>query len=169
MRKASVVVTLALLAPVVALAQSVRTDVQPAEEAFMISPNTHSSLSGFASDITGLNDPSVNECFNATSDNQFAGGEDAALNVFWQDTKQDDIQTYEVTWGVQRPTGGVLVLTIADCNYDLSSIPPSTVINFCCTLEVLDLPSLDLTTQWGARVIRGDTHQAALQSVTLVP
>lgn len=134
-------------------------------DAIFIDPDSHQNLTGYTSDVTVDAD---NYCHGSTSDNMFAGGDTAALNVFWDALSTGGIMEFDVTWAVRLPSGQIKALLRDTCSYDVSTVEPGTQLNFCCAL-FQPVPSVTFSGPWGSRVIYDDTLQAALGTIVVTP
>jgi len=134
----------------------------------LTSPEVLAELEGF----TSAGDVS-NFCFNATPDNIFNPGNSLKFNVFWTDTKEEDLQnSYLVRVDVKASDGTSIIALHNLARYDFAGHQPGSLSNFCFAITTaIPTDAPPGTFPWRARVrkladrtkIQGEVNTITIQ------
>jgi hypothetical protein len=133
------------------------------------SPEVLAELEGF----TSAGD-SANFCFNATPDSIYNPGQSVKFNVFWSDTKEEDLQnTYLVRVDVQLPDGSSIIKLRNVARYDFAGHVPGTLADFCFAITTtIPTGAPSGTFPWRARVRKLEDFtkiEGELNDITIQP
>ena len=147
-------------------------DIETATEASsdtLSSPEVLAELEGFTSagDVT-------NFCFNATPHSIFNPGNSVKFNVFWSDTKEEDLQnSYLVRVDVNSADGASIILLRNVARYDFAGHLPGSLSDFCFAITTtIPTDAPQGTFPWRARVRKLEDFtkiQREVNNITIEP
>ena len=133
------------------------------------SPEVLAELEGFTSagDVE-------NFCFNATPHSIFNPGNSVKFNVFWSDTKEEDLQnTYLIRVDVNSADGTSIILLHNLHRYDFAGHQPGTLSDFCFAITTtIPTDAPQGTFPWRARVRKLEDFtkiQREVNNITIEP